>query len=57
MGDSTSEDFFNDGYMDREKLRTLTNLIESIDCKYCILSHADPLTKSDLLDYLKSILR
>ena len=29
MGDSTSEDFFNDGYMDREKLRTLTNLIES----------------------------
>ena len=57
MGDSTSEDFFNDGYMDREKIRTLTNLIESIDCKYCILSHADPLTKSDLLDYLKSILK
>ena len=57
MGDSTSEDFFNDGYMDREKLRTLTNLIESIACKYCILSHADPLTKSDLLDYLKSILK
>lgn len=56
LGDSTSEDFYNDGYMDKEKLAALTNLIESIDCKYCILGHADPLTKSDLLDYLKSIL-
>lgn len=55
LGDSTSEDFYNDGYMDKEKLMSLTNLIESIDCKYCILSHAEPLTKSDLLDYLKSI--
>jgi glyoxylase-like metal-dependent hydrolase (beta-lactamase superfamily II) len=57
LGDSTSEDFYNDGYMDKEKLITLTNLIENIDCKYCILSHADPLTKLDLLDYLKSILK
>ncbi|WP_223156153.1 hypothetical protein [Desemzia incerta] len=57
LGDSTSEDFYNDWYMDKEKLMSLTNLIESIDCKYCILSHAEPLTKSDLLDYLKSILK
>jgi glyoxylase-like metal-dependent hydrolase (beta-lactamase superfamily II) len=56
LGDSTSEDFYNDGYMDTEKLAALTSLIESIDCKYCILGHADPLTKSDLLDYLKSII-
>lgn len=57
LGDSTSEDFFNDGYMDKEKLKTLTNLIERTDCQYCILSHTDPLTKSDLLDYLKTILK
>lgn len=57
LGDSTSEDFYNDGYMDKEKLMSLTNLIEGFDCKYCILSHAEPLTKSDLLDYLKSILK
>lgn len=56
LGDSTSEDFYNDGYMDKEKLSALTSLIESIDCKYCILGHADPLTKSYLLDYLKSII-
>jgi glyoxylase-like metal-dependent hydrolase (beta-lactamase superfamily II) len=56
LGDSTSEDFFNNGYMDKDKLKALINLIEGLDCNYCILSHADPLTKSNLLDYLKSIL-
>lgn len=56
LGDATSEDFFNNGYMDKDKLKTLINLIVSIDCKSCILSHAEPLSKADLLDYLKSIL-
>lgn len=55
LGDSTSEDFFNDSYMDREKLEKLINLIEGTDCQYCILGHADPLTKCELLYYLKSI--
>ena len=47
-------------YIPEEKILFLgdsTSLIESFDCKYCILSHAEPLTKSDLLDYLKSILK
>ncbi len=55
LGDSTSEDFYNNGYMDKDKLESLINVVESTDCQYCILSHADPLTKSDLLNYLKSI--
>ncbi len=56
LGDATSEDFFNNGYMDKDKLKTLINLIDSIDCQHCILSHTEPLTKLDLLDYLISIL-
>ncbi|MDD4320832.1 MAG: hypothetical protein PHH31_04685 [Acidaminococcaceae bacterium] len=55
LGDSTSEDFYNDGYMDRDKLNTLINVIENTQCQHCILSHAEPLKKSDLLQYLKSI--
>ncbi|WP_245719776.1 hypothetical protein [Paenibacillus tianmuensis] len=55
LGDSTSEDFFNDGYMDKNKLKALINVIESIDCQYCILGHTDPLTKSDLLHYLNTL--
>jgi glyoxylase-like metal-dependent hydrolase (beta-lactamase superfamily II) len=55
LGDSTCEDFSNEGYMDKDKLKALISLIESIDCQYCILSHADPLTKADLLHYLKTL--
>lgn len=56
LGDSTSEDFFNDSYMDKSKLNSLINKINSIDCDYCILSHWEPLKKEDLIKYLKSIL-
>lgn len=55
LGDSTSEDFFNNGYMDKDKLCSLIQTIQSIDCRYCILSHCEPLTKEDLLSYLFTI--
>lgn len=55
LGDSTSGDFFNDGYMDIDKLNSLIQTIQSIDCDYCILSHCEPLRKKDLLAYLYSI--
>ena len=55
LGDSTSEDFYNDGYMDCDKLNSLIKVIECHDCEYCILSHTEPLTKQDLLQYLKSL--
>lgn len=56
LGDSTSEDFFNGGYMDKDRLRSLMAWIESVDCDLCILSHCPPLTKEALLAYLQSIL-
>lgn len=56
LGDATSEDFFQDGYMDKDKLRSLMQMIRSIDCEYCILSHCEPLTKEGLLCYLESII-
>lgn len=55
LGDSICEDFFNDGYMDKEKLQNLIDMISETDCVYCILSHAEPLTKDDLLRYLLSV--
>ena len=57
LGDATSEDFYNNGYMDKKKLQQLIQLIEQTDCQYCILSHCEPLCKTDLLQYLKSINR
>lgn len=52
LGDSTCGDFYNGGYMDKGRLKTLVRTIERMDCRYCILSHAGPLTKKELLDYL-----
>ncbi len=54
LGDSTSEDFFNGGYMDKNKLQALIQMIQSIDCDCCILSHCEPLSKEGLLSYLVS---
>ena len=52
LGDSTCGDFYNDGYMDKDRLGILVRTIERMDCRYCILSHAEPLTKQELLGYL-----
>lgn len=55
LGDATSEDFFNDGYMDSDKLQSLIRTIEVTPCTHCILSHCEPLSKEDLLTYLYSL--
>lgn len=55
LGDATSEDFYNNGFMDKYKLKQLIKVIEQTECQYCILSHCEPLCKTDLLEYLKSI--
>lgn len=56
LGDATSEDFFNGRPMDREKLEKLTGVIEKTDCDLCVLSHAEPLKKAELLEYLYTVL-
>ena len=55
LGDATFGDYFNDFKMDFAKLEKLKQTINNIDCKYCIISHDEPLTKEELLLYLNSI--
>ncbi len=55
LGDSTSEDFFHDGYMDHDKLGQLMDMIRGTDCRFCVLSHCEPLEKQDLLGYLDTV--
>lgn len=52
LGDATSGDPFEDWKMDAAKMRSLIATIESIDCCWCMLGHAAPLEKSELLEYL-----
>lgn len=55
LGDASSEDFFNGGFMDRAKLNQLIQMIASTDCEYCVLSHCEPMKKAALLAYLNRI--
>ena len=57
LGDSTSEDFFNGGFMDHRKLKKLIMMIEDTNCEFCVLSHTEPLKKGELLEYLYGILQ
>ena len=57
LGDSTSEDFFNGGFMDHCKLKKLIMMIEDTNCEFCVLSHTEPLKKGELLEYLYGILQ
>lgn len=56
LGDATSEDFFRGGFLDKGNLRRLAERIRRIDCRFCILSHAEPLQKDELLAYLDGVL-
>ena len=52
LGDCICPAYFNGGYLDKEKLGALIQVIEKTDCRYCILSHDEPLSKEELLEYL-----
>lgn len=49
LGDSACEDVYNGGYLDRAKLRMLTETVRKTACNLCVLSHEPPLTKEDFL--------
>ena len=52
LGDSVCEDVYNNGFLDKVKLRELVKIIEEISCRHCVLSHEPPLGKEDLLQEL-----
>lgn len=56
LGDSICEDFFDNGRMDAAKLTELVRTIENTDCALCVLSHAAPMKKAELLAYLYGVL-
>ena len=55
LGDATCGDPFDGWRVDEERLRALMRTIEGIDCETCLLGHADPLGKGELLGYLATL--
>ena len=54
LGDSACEDVYNGGYLDRAKLRMLTETVRKTACSLCVLSHEPPLPKRQLLAELEA---
>lgn len=57
LGDATGGDYFNNGYMDKAKLLSLTETIESLDCAVCVLGHEEPMERDALLSALRDMLK
>lgn len=55
LGDATCGDPFDGWRVDQGRLCALMRTIEGIDCRTCLLGHADPLGKGELLDYLATL--
>lgn len=53
LGDAVCGDYFNDGYMDKQKLASIIDFIAGIECDTCVLSHEAPITKRQLLKELR----
>lgn len=57
LGDATSPDYFNGGTYDSAKLAELMQWLEACDFDLCLLGHAEPLTRNELMGYLKRLLK
>lgn len=56
LGDATCGDPFDEWRIDQGRLRALVAVIEGSACDTCLLGHADPLPKRELLDYLATLM-
>ena len=54
LGDATSGDPFDGWQVDARRMRALISALEDVACDTCVLGHAEPLAKAELLDYLAS---
>ena len=53
LGDAIYGNYAEHWRIDPDKLRSLISVIESIDCDWCLPSHAKPHTKESMLRYLQ----
>ncbi|KLU65679.1 metallo-beta-lactamase superfamily protein [Desulfosporosinus acididurans] len=56
IGDAVGVDYYNNCYLDKSKLNSLLIAIEGIDFDICVMGHADPASKLDILNIIGSLL-
>lgn len=56
IGDAVGVDYYNNCYLDKSKLNSLLIAIEKINFDICVMGHADPASKLDILNIISSLL-
>lgn len=56
IGDAVGVDYYNNCFLDKEKLRSLITSMEGFDFDTCVLGHADPMSKQNILSIMNSLM-
>ncbi|MDT3496295.1 MBL fold metallo-hydrolase [Bacillus toyonensis] len=56
IGDAVGVDYYNNCHLDKDKLRSLITAIEGFDFDICVVGHAEPVSKSNLVNIMNSLL-
>lgn len=56
IGDAVGVDYYNDCYLDKDKLRSLLTVIEGFDFDTCVVGHAEPVSKQNIVAIMNSLL-
>lgn len=56
IGDAVGVDYYNNCYLDKGKLHCLITTIENYDFDICVMGHAEPVSKLDILNIMSSLL-
>ncbi|WP_101696284.1 MBL fold metallo-hydrolase [Clostridium minihomine] len=55
IGDAIGVDYYNHCSLDKDKLQALTKAITAFDFTVCVMGHAEPMGKQEILDILSSL--
>lgn len=55
LGDATSPNYFNGGVYNAKLLHEMICWLENCDFNICILGHSEPLSKTEIMEYLSQI--
>ncbi|MFC5404295.1 MBL fold metallo-hydrolase [Cohnella soli] len=56
IGDAVGVDYYNNCYLDKDKLRSLMTAIEGFDFDICVVGHNEPVSKQKIVQVMNSLL-
>jgi len=56
IGDAVGVDYYNNCYLDKDKLRSLITAIEGFDFDACVVGHAEPISKQSIVNIMNSLM-